>query len=355
MNIVLMAGGAGTRLWPLSRTATPKQFLKLDGKKTLLETAYDRARMITAPDHIYIATSKAYGPTIQGLLPDMPASHIFYEPQRRDTAPAFAAVAQQLIMRGEGRQPTVFMWSDHVFTSEQEYVEDVKKIPRVLAERPRSIVIAGHIPTFPETGFGYIELGSRLENFKDVYQVKTFKEKPDLATAEQYVASGKYVWNMGCVSATPDYIVEQLSKFEPDMMADISTFAAALMAEDENAAMAAYGQAKKISIDYALLERTSPIYVVTGDYGWNDVGNWATVHDVFGSNGDHDPHEKHIHVDSKNNYIYNDTNRAVSMIGMANTIVVVTEDAILITDKSKAHQVKEVVARLEESDKKQYL
>lgn len=355
MNIVLMAGGAGTRLWPLSRTSTPKQFLKLDGKKTLLETAYDRARMITLADRIFIATSKAYGPTIQQLLPQVPADHIFYEPERRDTAPAFAAVAKQLIMRGEGQEPTVFMWSDHVFTSENEYVEDVKKIPQVLTEHPHSIVIAGHIPTFPETGFGYIELGNKLGSFKDVYDVKRFKEKPDLATAEQYVASGNYVWNMGCVSAIPDYLVEQLTKFEPEMMADINKFADGLKSGDTPAAEAAYGQAKKISIDYALLERTSPIYVVTGDYGWNDVGNWATVHDVFGGDGDHDPHKRHIHVDSKNNYIYNDTDRAVSMIGMENTIVVVTEDAILITDKSKAHQVKEVVARLEQTDKKQYL
>ncbi len=355
MNIVLMAGGTGTRLWPLSRTSTPKQFLKLDGKKTLLETAYQRARMATLADHIYIATSKAYSDTIKQILPDVAPDHIFYEPERRDTAPAFAAVAKQLIMRGEGQEPTVFMWSDHVFSSEREYIEDVKKIPHVLAEHPRAIVIAGHIPTFPETGFGYIELGQRLAGFKDVYEVNTFKEKPDLATAEGYVASGNYVWNMGCVSAVPDYLVEQLTKFEPGMMADISHFANALKTNEPAEADAAYGRAKKISIDYALLERTSPIFVVTGDYGWNDVGNWATVHDVFGGDGDHDPHRKHIHVDSKNNYIYNDTDRAVSIIGMENTIVVVTEDAILVTDKSKAHQVKEVVARLEKTDKKEYL
>lgn len=355
MNIVLMAGGAGTRLWPLSRTATPKQFLKLDGKKTLLETTYERARLATLPDHIYIATSKAYGQTIQQLLPEVTAEHIFYEPERRDTAPAFAAVAKQLIMRGQGDEPTVFMWSDHVFTSEKEYIEDVKKIPQVLSAHPRAIIIAGHIPTFPETGFGYIELGEKAEKFKDVYQVKSFKEKPDLATAEEYVASGRYVWNMGCISATPNYLVEELTKFEPAMMVQIAKFASALKANDTATAEAVYSQTKKISIDYALLERTSPIYVVTGDYGWNDVGNWATVHDVFGSDGDHDPHQRHIHVNSHNNYIYNDTDKAVSMIGMENTIVVVTNDAILITNKSKAHQVKEVVARLEGDGKQKYL
>jgi mannose-1-phosphate guanylyltransferase len=355
MNIVLMAGGAGTRLWPLSRTSTPKQFLKLDGKKTLLETAYDRARAVTLPDHIYIATSRAYADQIRSLLPQIDADHIFYEPTRRDTAPAFAAVAKQLIMRGEGNEPTVFMWSDHVFSSEYEYIEDVKKIPNVLNKNPQAIVIAGHVPTFPETGFGYIELGEKLSGFKDVYSVKRFKEKPNLATAEQYVVSGNYVWNMGCVSAVPNYLVDQLTKFEPEMMADIEKFAVALKAGNQAAADEAYSQAKKISIDYAVLERTNPIFVVVGDYGWNDVGNWATVHDVFGGDGDHDPHHRHIHVDSKNNYIYNDTDRAVSLIGMENTIVVVTHDAILITDKSKAHQVKEVVARLEATDKKELL
>lgn len=355
MNIVLMAGGGGTRLWPLSRKHHPKQFLKLDGQKTLLEMAYDRARRVTTPDTIYISSNHAYAEKIKQLLPDIPAERIFLEPERRETGPAFAAVALQLAALGQGNEPTVFMWADHVFTAEEDYITDLKKIPQLLTSHPESLVIVGHTPTFAETGFGYIEAGQPVSGFDDVFAVKSFKEKPDAATAEQYIAAGNYFWNMGSISATPNYFIAQLQRFEPDLMAAITKSIANHQAGDEVAAAKAYSEAKKIAIDYALLERTSPIFVVTGNYGWSDVGNWAAVRDVFGINGDHDPHGHHIHVDSHNNYIYNATNKAVSMIGMTNTIVVVTDDAILVTDKSKAHKVKDVVAKLEEQAKEKFL
>lgn len=355
MNIVIMAGGGGTRLWPLSRQDLPKQFLKLDGKKTLLETTYNRAAQLVTADSIYVATRSDYGEKIQTLLPTLKPNHIFFEPERRDTAPAFAAVAAQLALRGQGSEPVIFMWSDHIFTAEKDYLEDVRKMPTILQQHPQAMVIMGHVPTAPETGLGYIEGGEKIAGFGDVFTVQSFKEKPDVVTAEQYVASGKYFWNIGSICALPNYIIEQLKTLEPDMMAAVEEFARCQEKGDAAGAAAAYGQARKISIDYALLEKTSPIFVVTGDYGWSDIGNWATIHDIFGINGDHDPHGHHVHVDSKNNYIYNSTGKAVSLIGMQNTIVVVTDDAVLITDKSKAHKVKDVVAKLEGDGKQEYL
>lgn len=355
MNIVIMAGGGGTRLWPLSRQDLPKQFLKLDGKKTLLETTYDRAAQLVGPGNIYIATRSDYGEKIKALLPQLQPDHIFFEPERRDTGPAFAAVAAQLVRRGQGEEPVIFMWSDHVFTAEKDYVEDVKKMPTILQQHPQAMVIMGHVPTAPETALGYIEAGEKIPGFTDVFAVKSFKEKPDLATAEQYVTSGRYFWNIGSICALPTYIMAQLKTLEPDMVAAVEEFARCQGNNDAAGAAAAYGQARKISIDYALLEKTSPIFVVTGNYGWSDIGNWATIHDIFGINGDHDPHGHHVHVDSKNNYIYNSTGKAVSLIGMEGTIVVVTDDAVLITNKAKAHKVKDVVAKLEGDGKSQYL
>lgn len=350
-----MAGGGGTRLWPLSRQKNPKQFLDLGTGKTLLEETYDRAAAVVGPEHIFVATLAEYGDRVRKTLPHVPAGNIFIEPDRRDTAPAFAAVAVQLKQRAAGDEPAVFMWSDHVFTAPDDFITDVKKIPDVLARHPDSIVIVGHVPTFAETGFGYIETGELVGGYDDVFRVKSFTEKPDRTTAEKYVAAGNYYWNMGSVSVTPNYLLTQLAEFAPELFAGIQRYEKALQEHAGQAAHEAYAALPKISIDYALLEKTPTIYVVTGDYGWNDIGNWAAVHDVFGVKGDHVPHGHHVHVDSHDNYVYNTTPKAVSLIGVKDTIVVVTDDAVLITAKDKAHKIKEVVAKLEAAGKHQYL
>lgn len=348
MNIVLMAGGGGTRLWPLSRQKNPKQFLDLGSGKTLLEQTYDRARAVVGLEHIFVATLEEYGERVRQMLPELPAANIFYEPDRRDTAPAFAAVAVQLQQLGSGDEVAVFMWSDHVFTAPDDFVADIKKIPDVLATHPDSIMIVGHVPTSAETGFGYIEAGELVEGYDDVWQVKSFKEKPDRAVAEKYVAAGNYYWNMGSVSLTPNYLLAQLSEFQPELFAGIQKYAKALE-------VVAYKALPRISIDYALLEKAPRIYVVTGDYGWSDIGNWAAVKQVFGVAGDHVPAGHHVHVDSRDNYVYNTTSKAVSLIGLQDTIVVVTDDAVLVTAKDKAYKIKEVVAKLEAEGKHQYL
>lgn len=355
MNIILMAGGGGTRLWPLSRHDNPKQFLDLGGGKTLLEQTYDRARAVVDPEHVFVATLAEYGGRVKKLLPALPAENIFFEPGRRDTAPAFAAVAVQLRRRGAGEEVAVFMWSDHVFTAPDEFITDVKKIPAVLAAQPQGIMVVGHVPTFAETGLGYIEVAELVPGYEDVWRVASFKEKPDQATAERYVAAGNYYWNMGSVSLTPNYLLAQLSALQPELLAGIEKYEQALRAGDEPGAAAAYLALPKISIDYALLEKAPRIYVVTGDYGWSDIGSWAAVQSVFGMTGDHVPRGHHVQVDSHDNYVYNATPKAVSLIGLRNLIVVVTDDAVLVTTKAKAHRIKEVVAKLEEAGKREYL
>ena len=355
MNIVLMAGGGGTRLWPLSRKSIPKQFLQLDGKTTLLEATYRRATQLVAPDQIYVATLEEYGARVRELLPKVNPANIFFEPGRRDTAPAFAAVATQLVLKGKGAEPAVFMWSDHVFTAEADYLEDLKKIPEVLAQHPDAIVTTGHVPTFPETGFGYIEAGEPAAGYTDVYVVRQFKEKPDRATAEQYVAAGNYYWNIGSISVLPNYLLQELRVHQPALMAEMDNYKEALQSGDAAGAAAIYQELPKIAIDYALLEKAPRLFVITGDYGWSDVGNWAAVREVFGGSGDHVPAGHHLHVDSKDNFVYNTTKKAVSLIGVSNTIVVVTEDAVLVTDKNASHKVKDVVAKLEAEGGEQYL
>lgn len=355
MNVVLMAGGGGTRLWPLSRHNNPKQFFIFDGHTTLLEQTYRRAATIAEAQNIFVATLREYEKRVRELLPDVPADNFFFEPARRDTTAAFATIAIRLQLKGKGEEPTMFMWSDHVFTNEEEFMADLQTIPRLLKSQPTSVIVMGHVPTSPETTLGYIEAGERVVGFDDVYHVKRFKEKPDLATAKQYIAHGGYFWNIGSFSFRPSYLLTELTQYEPELMKQIFSIEEALKINQETRADELYKALPKIALEYTFIERTPRIIAVTGDYGWSDIGNWRAVQEVFGVKGDHMPQGHHVHVDSENNYVYNTTPNIVSLVGVKDMIVVVTADALLVTHKKEAHKVKEVVARLEAAGKTQHV
>jgi mannose-1-phosphate guanylyltransferase len=188
-----------------------------------------------------------------------------------------------------------------------------------------------------------------------VHVVDSFKEKPDRETAERYVLDGSYFWNIGYMCVTPKFLLEELRVHAPAMMAGLEPYAEAMVRGDEEAAFTAYRALPSLAIDYALNEKTKNIVAVTGDYGWSDVGSWAVVKELFGVEGDHVPYGHHVHVDSHNNYIYNATHKAVSLIGVHNTVVVVTDNAVLITDVASSQKVKDVVRKLGEDEKHQYL
>ncbi len=355
MNVVIMAGGGGSRLWPLSRHNKPKQFLDLGSGKTLLEETWERALQLTDQEHIFIATTEECRERIQQFLPQASEERLMIEPERRDTGPAFAAAAVMLVEKGQGDEPTIFMWSDHVFTNEKELIEDLQKVPKLIEQYPTSVVIATHIPVYPETGLGYVQVGDKIEGYEDVFKVESFKEKPDEDTAKKYLEAGNYFWNMAYVSAKPNFLLSQLREHSPEVMEHIDAAIEALKRGDTEGYKDHYGKCDKISIDYILLEKTSDILALTGDYGWSDVGNWKAVHDVFGVSGDHMPKGHHVHVGGEGNYIYNTTEKVVSLLGVKDVIVVVTEDAILVTNKDSAHKVKDVVSQLEKDQKDQYL
>ncbi|MDP3997247.1 MAG: sugar phosphate nucleotidyltransferase [Candidatus Andersenbacteria bacterium] len=355
MNIVLMAGGGGTRLWPLSRRRQPKQFLDFGTGQTLLERAYERAKTLISDDHIYVATAAEYGAKTRQLLPKIAPDHFFLEPERRDTTAAFASVVLRLAAAGRSDEPMVFMWCDHIFTNEQEFLNDLGKIDEILNKNPQALVLLGHVPIAPETTLGYIEVKEKLSGYDDVWHVKQFREKPDLATAEKFIAAGNFFWNMGYFSLLPSFFLQELRRLAPEVVSALDTFAVALAKGQPADIDSAYLQFPKISIEYTLIEKLTDIIAITGDYGWSDVGNWAAIKTIFGSNGDHSPKGHHIHIDSQDNYVYNTTAKAVSLIGVKDTIVVVTDDAILVTDKTQAHKVKEIVARLEKDQADQLL
>jgi len=355
MNVVLMAGGGGTRLWPLSRQKMPKQFLAFDGEHTLLEMAYQRARQLVSDDQIFVATAATYQERTEELLPEVPKDHLFYEPEKRDTTAAFATVALRLTQMNQGSEPTIFMWCDHVFTREEAFIADLKKIEGIITDNPDALVIVGHTPLSPATAFGYFEVGNQTGEDKNVHDVKRFTEKPDEATAEKFLSQGNYYWNLGYFSLTPQHLISELHTHAPEVQEAMNGFSAALDSGDPKKQAAAYGDFPKVALEYTFVEKTQRIISITGDYGWSDVGNWEAVSDVFGVSGDHMPAGHHIHVDSKNNYIYNTTNKVVSLLGMEDTVAVVTEDAVLVTNKRSSARVKDVVKRLEDEGKTEFL
>lgn len=350
-----MAGGGGTRLWPLSRKDSPKQFLDLGTGKTLIEHTFDRALKMTPVENIYIATTQEYKEKIQELFSNIPQENVFLEPERRETGPAFAATAVQLNQLGKGDEPTLFLWADHVFTNEEELLKDLATMRSLIEEDPNRVVIIGHTPTAPETGFGYMKMGEKVGGHEDVYKIASFKEKPDEETAKAYVTDGSYFWNIGYMCVTPNFLLQELHAYAPELYASIMEYAKVLQENGAEAAAKVYAGITKIAIDYALNERTPNIIAVTGDYGWSDVGSWAIVKQLFGTDGDHVPRGHHVQVDSHNNYVYNTTKNVVSLIGVSDSIVVVTDNAILVTDIGSSQKVKEVVQKLEANDKKEYL
>lgn len=355
MNIVIMAGGGGTRLWPLSLRDNPKQFADLGTGKPLLVHAYNRAARVADPAHIYIATTAAYQDRIQSMLPQVPTDHVFLEPSRRDTTAAFVHTCLRLKAAGLGNEPTAFLWSDHIFTNEEKFIVDLQRISNVLAEYPDSLVIIGHAPLNANTTLGYFRVSDPLTSGGHIYSVAEFTEKPTKKKAEEFVAAGNYYWNLGYFSLRPDYLLTEIVHVSPELQAPITALEDAIKAKDESKIEAAFNDFPKKALEFTFVEKTKSIIAITGDYGWSDIGNWATVKEVLGVKGDHIAAGHHVHVDSENNYVYNTTDRAVSLIGMKDTIVVVTDKAVLVANENQSHKVKQAVERIEQEGKEEYL
>lgn len=258
---VILAGGAGTRLRPLSSDENPKQFLKLFDGKSLLQLTWDRVARLLPPERIFVSTNVQYADKCREHLPAMPHENVLAEPARRNTAPAIAlctfAIEQRL-----GSCTVSFLASDHFIANEEEFVRVLDRA-YAFAETHEELVTIGIAPTEPNTGYGYLELGDALE--RDVLRVRSFKEKPDLATAEDFLRAGNYAWNGGLFVWRSDVFRRALEAAAPEI-AQVS---------DAN-----YEQMPSISIDYALMEKTPHVATLRGAFGWSDVGSFDALRKV---------------------------------------------------------------------------
>jgi mannose-1-phosphate guanylyltransferase / mannose-6-phosphate isomerase len=347
---VLLSGGSGTRLWPLSREAYPKQFLPLVGDDTMLQATWRRVAGIADAPPIVVANEDHRFLVAEQLRQvGAPKPDILLEPAGRNTAPAIALAALQAMH--DGADPLLLVLpSDHVVADSEAFRKAVREA--AAAAEAGALVTFGILPSAPETGFGYIE--AEHAGSDGVRKVRRFVEKPDAATAQRYLDSGGYYWNSGMFLFRASVLLAELERFRPDIVAACrEAFAAAKRDGDFiRVDRDAFARCPSDSIDYAVMEKTGDATVLPVDIGWNDVGSWSALWDVATRDEAGNAHHGDvIAVDSRNSYAY--ARRLVALVGVDDLVVVETDDAVLVARKDRVQQVKEVVSQLKAAQRTQ--
>ena len=348
LQAVLLSGGSGTRLWPLSREAYPKQFLPLAGEDTMLQATWRRVAPVAGAAPIVVAGEDHRFLVAEQLRQvGVAAASILLEPVGRNTAPAIAAAALQAM--ADGDDPLLLVLpSDHVVRDAEAFRAAVQEASA--AAEAGALVTFGIVPTAPETGFGYIQ----AQAGEGVRKVLRFVEKPDAATAQSYLDAGGYYWNSGMFLFRASRYLGELARFRADILdgARAAFDAARRDGDFIRLAADAFAATPAESIDYAVMERTDAAMVLPVDIGWNDVGSWSALWDVAERDAAGNAHHGDvIAVDSRNSYAW--SRRLVALVGVDDIVVVETDDAVLVARKDKVQQVKDVVAQLKQEQRSQ--
>ncbi len=341
MVIVIIAGGSGSRLWPLSTSDYPKHLLKLTNNKSLLQNTYERAKRLSK--EVYVISDTSHVKHIHDQLPELADKDVITEPARRGTASCVIMALARIKEHHGPDEPVVFMHADHHIRDSRGFVAAIKNASK-LSKEYQKLVLLGLEPTYPATGFGYIERGEPVDSDAYAYQVGRFKEKPERSVAEAYVASGNYLWNMG-------YFVAPLAVFEDVIEAHaphlFDNYQKLLDAADDKARNERYMEFKSEPIDIALIEHVPELLVTFGSFDWMDVGSFPDVHLVSSQNEAGNTIDGPVAAeDVTNSLIRNDTEIPVAVIGLDNAAVIVTENGILVLNKSHSQKVGDVSKRL---------
>lgn len=345
MIIVIIAGGSGTRLWPLSTPEYPKQLLKLTGERTMLQTAYDRAKRLG--DTIYVVTEESHAHHVRDQLSNLPDEAFLIEPGRRGTAHCIVFALDVIGRTQDKDEPIAFIHSDHYVRDTAGFTRSFSVAARISRER-REIVLIGIEPTFPATGFGYIERDGVIEADSGVYQVESFKEKPDYERALRYVQSGNYLWNCGYFVGSVATFLQEMERSAPALKESYMALAAIAEPQSEEYRHA-YLRLDNQVIDIALIEKAKSLAVVSASFDWMDIGSFKDLHDAVAKDerGNY-LHGHAIHsMDVENVYIRNEESKPIAVIGLDNIVVVNTPDGILISRKDVSHRTGEVAKKLQ--------
>lgn len=344
MIIVINAGGSGTRLWPLSTPEYPKHLLKLTGERTLLQQAYDRAAKLS--DKIYIITEASHAHHVRAQLPELSDDAFLVEPGRRGTGQCLVFALDVLGRIENKNEPIALIHSDHVVRDVEGFARSFKAAAAVSEER-KEITLIGIEPTFAATGFGYIERDGVLNEVTGAARVKRFKEKPDYETAQEYVNSGKYLWNCGYFIGSVETFMGEINTSSPELQASATALAGVKIypSPEYNEV---YLSLDNEVIDYALSEKSSNLAVVPATFDWMDVGSFKDLHDALprDEKGNYLQGEGIYPIDAENVFVRNEEEKPIAVIGLDNVVVVNTPAGILVARKDMSQRVGEIAKQL---------
>ncbi len=339
-----MCGGIGSRFWPYSRTSNPKQFLDFLGTgRSLLQMSYDRILSIVPPENVIILTNEQYADQVREQLPDLAPDQILAEPARRNTAPCIAWAAWHIAAR-DPEALMVVTPSDHLITNEAQFEAALRNGFDFVGQHD-ALLTLGITPTRPETGYGYIQVGPAVNG--DIHVVKTFTEKPDLELAKTLLRTGEFFWNSGIFLWSAQSIIKALTEHAPDVAHVFEEGRSVFCTEREREFIAAaYPTCVSISIDYAVMEKASNVYVETVSFGWSDLGTWGALYEMSPKNRDGNVAHgiRVLSYDSSGNMLaFKDSDKLVVVDGLQDYIVADTGDVLLICRKANEQQIRQVV------------
>lgn len=354
---VILAGGGGTRLWPKSRKKTPKHLLILFDNESMLQTTYRRILPLIPKERVFVITLEKYVDDVLNQIPDLPRNNIIAEPQSKNTALAMG-VASTYIYKQDEDAVVINLAADQVIDDEDRFLKTAQLALEV-ASNPEYIVAIGIRPTFPHTGVGYMKIGKELDERKLVFESRGFKEKPDLVTAQSFLASGQYLWNANLYCWSAKAISQAFEIYAPTTHDLLAQLLSSIGTKDEEITLEKiYEEAENVQIDYAISEKIDNLVIVPGNFGWSDVGDWKVIYDTHKKDSQGNvvvnKDEEYLNIESRNCLIESN-GRLVVTIGLDNIVIVDTPDALLICHKDRTQDVKKAVEKLKEEQKEEYL
>lgn len=354
---LIMAGGRGERFWPKSRKNLPKQFLSLtsDGK-TMIQLTVERILPIVSPENIYISTNVSYKKLVMQQLPQIPEENILCEPIGRNTAPCIGLAAVHIRKKIEDAVMIVLP-SDHLIKNNIMFLDVLRDAADVAFENTNLVTI-GITPSYPETGYGYIQFDSQntTECKTRAYKVLKFKEKPDLNTAKEYISSGEYLWNSGMFVWKVSSILSNIKEFMPETYQGLLNIESNIGSDCESEVLEyEFEKFKSESIDYGIMENAKDIYILPGTFVWDDVGSWLALERINPTNDvGNIVMGNVISIDTKNSIIVGNK-KLISTIGLKDIVIVDTDDAILICDKDSTNDIKKVIENIKICNRTEYI
>ena len=346
IHAVVMAGGAGTRFWPLSRMAIPKQLLSFGGDRSLIQQAIDRLDSLVPVDNISVITNQSLVSAIEDQLPALSSKSIIGEPAKRDTAPCIG-LAAGLIAAEDPDATMIVMPSDHIIQPVEAFHEAVTKAHKLVEQDPSRLITFGITPDRPAESYGYIQRGESVNS--DVFRVEQFKEKPVIDTAKQYLDEGGYYWNSGIFVWKARAILEALEQYQPDMILRINRIVQQRGEADfHDVIKREFTAIEGISIDYAVMEHHANVLVIEAPFEWDDIGSWQALSRLFPTDANNNTVVgKHVGIQTTNSIIQSSKDHLVATIGVSDLIIVHTEDATLVANKQEEESVRKLVRLLE--------